>query len=91
MECLIISYDVDKETMPNYNYGTLHRAIKSYGDWLHLTESTWAVYTEHRREAILADLRKNYIPHPNYLVVVGCDNNPQGDFITPDWRPRGSY
>ncbi|MCK4241417.1 MAG: hypothetical protein KAX30_07315 [Candidatus Atribacteria bacterium] len=41
MACYIISYDLRKDR----DYEALYEAIKSYGTWAHITESTWAVTT----------------------------------------------
>ena len=41
MACYIISYDLRGAR----DYETLYEAIKSYGTWGHITESTWAVVT----------------------------------------------
>ena len=41
MPCYIISYDLRNQR----DYESLHEAIKSYGTWAHITESTWAVVT----------------------------------------------
>ena len=42
MKCYIISYDL----RGNRDYGSLYKAIKSYPNWAHITESTWAIVTE---------------------------------------------
>lgn len=41
MSCYIISYDLRAAR----NYDVLYDAIKSYGTWAHITESTWAIVT----------------------------------------------
>ncbi|HEX6367542.1 MAG TPA: CRISPR-associated protein Cas2 [Longimicrobium sp.] len=41
MACYIISYDLRRQR----NYDELYKAIKSYGTWAHVLESTWAVVT----------------------------------------------
>lgn len=41
MATYIISYDLRK----NRNYDGLYGAIKSYGTWAKITESTWAIKT----------------------------------------------
>lgn len=41
MASYIISYDLRKDR----DYEALYEAIKSYGTWAHITESTWAVTT----------------------------------------------
>ena len=41
MSCYIISYDLRKER----DYPSLYEAIKSYGTWARITDSTWAIVT----------------------------------------------
>jgi len=41
MACYIISYDL----IGKRDYEALYEAIKSYGAWAQITESTWAVVT----------------------------------------------
>ena len=41
MKCYIISYDLRNLR----NYDSLYKAIKSYGTWAKITESTWGVVT----------------------------------------------
>ncbi len=41
MACYVISYDLRKQR----NYEALFEAIKSYGTWAHVLESTWAIKT----------------------------------------------
>ena len=43
MSSKIISYDL---CAPGRNYDDLRKAIKAYGIWAHITESTWFVKTE---------------------------------------------
>jgi hypothetical protein len=40
MKCYIITYDL---RMPGRNYQSLYDAIKAFGTWGKITESTWAV------------------------------------------------
>lgn len=40
MTSMIIEYDLRS---PGRNYDDLYRAIKSYGAWAHITESTWFI------------------------------------------------
>jgi len=42
MPCYIISYDLRN----NRNYESLYKAIKDYGTWARITESTWAIVTD---------------------------------------------
>lgn len=43
MNSMIISYDLLK---PGHRYDALIEAIKSYGTWAHITESTWFIKTD---------------------------------------------
>lgn len=43
MASKIITYDL---CSPGRNYDDLYKAIKAYGTWAHLTESTWFVKTD---------------------------------------------
>ena len=40
MTSMIIEYDLRS---PGRNYDELYKAIKSYGVWAHITESTWFI------------------------------------------------
>lgn len=42
MTSMIIEYDL---RAPGRNYDGLHKAIKAYGVWAHITESTWFIKT----------------------------------------------
>lgn len=52
--CYIISYDLRKSR----NYDPLYQALKSYGKWARITESTWAVVTTTSAVEIRDRLRK---------------------------------
>jgi hypothetical protein len=41
----LVTYDVRDPSTPEV-YEELHKAIKSYGTWAHITESCWAVLSE---------------------------------------------
>ena len=43
MSSKVISYDL---CAPGRNYDDLYKAIKSYGVWAHITESTWFIKTD---------------------------------------------
>jgi hypothetical protein len=47
--CYIISYDLCK---PGRNYDQLYEEIKSFPQWGHLTQSTWAVISSEDSESI---------------------------------------
>ena len=42
MSSKIIEYDL---RAPGRNYNDLYKAIKAYGTWAHITESTWFIKT----------------------------------------------
>lgn len=42
MTSMIVEYDLRS---PGRNYDELYKAIKSYGTWAHITESTWFIKT----------------------------------------------
>lgn len=65
MNCYIISYDKAGDG----SYEELHAAIKEFGTWAHVTESTWAVKTEWKAEEIRDDLAQ-YLPKGSRLFVV---------------------
>ncbi len=52
MQCYIISYDLINQS----DYKSLHKAIKSYGTWAHISESIWAVYTSSSAKQIRDNL-----------------------------------
>lgn len=43
MSSKIIEYDLRQ---PGRDYDALYEAIKSYGPWAHITESTWFIKTD---------------------------------------------
>lgn len=55
MPAYIISYDLRKKR----DYEALIDAIKAYGTWGHITESTWAVVTS----TSAVDVRDNLTPY----------------------------
>lgn len=48
MACYIVCYDLRKQR----NYEDLYKAIKSYGTYAHILESTWAVVSQKTVEQI---------------------------------------
>lgn len=55
MKCYIISYDLKNQR----DYESLYKAIKSYGTWAHITESTWAIVTDQKATEIRNELGKH--------------------------------
>ena len=65
MSCYMISYDMAE----GGDYNALHKAFKSYGNWAHIAESTWAVVTE-RDHKTVRDHIGQYLPDGSRLIVV---------------------
>lgn len=63
--CYIISYDMAGRD----NYDDLYKAIKAYGTWARITESTWAVVTKNSARKIRDDLNQ-HLPEDSRLFVV---------------------
>ena len=76
MSSKIISYDL---CAPGRNYDELYKAIKAYGTWAHITESTWFVKTESScvevRDELLSHLDKNDRIFVGELTGVAAWNN----------------
>jgi hypothetical protein len=60
----IISYDLKGD-----DYEPLYEAIKSYGTWAHITESTWAVVSS-KKAVDIRDHLGEYLPKGSRLFVV---------------------
>lgn len=65
MPCYLISYDLRKSR----DYQSLYDAIKSYGTWAHILESTWAVVSQ-RTAAQVRDHLAQYIDGDDGLFVL---------------------
>ncbi len=63
--CYIISYDM----AAGGDYEELYEAIKEYGTWAHITESTWAVVTDEDHKEIRDSLGQ-FLPKGSRLFVV---------------------
>ena len=63
--CYIISYDL----VGNRKYPELYKAIKSYGTWARITESTWAVLTDDSA-VMIRDYLDKFIDLDDGIVVV---------------------
>lgn len=55
------------------DYNSLIEAIKSYGTWAHITESTWAIVTE-KSSSDVRDHLVNYINKGGRVMVVKSAN-----------------
>jgi hypothetical protein len=67
----IISYDLKDGKEEDYN--NLYEAIKKYGAWAHITESTWAIVTEIDPTTIRDEL-KEIVPEKSSIFVVKTDH-----------------
>jgi FAD/FMN-containing dehydrogenase len=65
MKCYIITYDLRKFR----NYDALYFAIKSYGTWGKITESTWAIVTN-QNTAEIRNYLLNFIDDDDRLFVI---------------------
>jgi hypothetical protein len=81
----IISYDVAK----GGQYEPLINAIKAYGTWAHITESTWAVVTSKEATQIRDNLIK-FLPEGSRLIVVKSGTEAAwGDVLcSNDWLKK---
>lgn len=65
MPCYIISYDLRADR----DYDELYEAIKSYGTWAHILESTWGVVTNKTATEIRDHLQKHMDADDGLFVV----------------------
>ena len=65
MPAYIISYDLRQQR----DYDSLYEAIKSYGTWAHIAESTWAVVTSSSAVAVRDHLSKHVDADDRIFVV----------------------
>lgn len=66
MATYIISYDLRK---PGRDYEDLYDAIKSYGAWAHITESTWGVVTTRSAVQVRDHLTKHLDSNDGIFVL----------------------
>jgi hypothetical protein len=65
MKCYIISFDLKAYR----NYDRFYDAIKSYGTWAKITESTWAIVTSQNTTQI-RDLLMQHIDSDDRLFII---------------------
>jgi len=65
MRCYIIAYDLRLYR----NYEALHNAIKSYGTWGKINESTWAIVTQ-QNSIQIRDYLLNFMDKDDRLFVI---------------------
>jgi hypothetical protein len=82
MACYIVPYDLRKQR----NYDELYEAIKSYGTWAHILESTWAVETT-KSAVEVRDHLLEFIDSDDGLFVIksGKEAAWQGVICKNDW------
>ena len=65
--CYIVSYDLKNGDSSDYE--DLLEAIKSYGKWAHITESTWALVTQEDASDIFDNLTQHMKAGDRLFVV----------------------
>ena len=76
LQTYVISYDMAW----GGDYDTLYEAIKSYGAWAHIAESTWAVLIEYSAE-VIRDHLSEYLPDGSRLFVVRSGDEAAGQYL----------
>ncbi|MFM7852290.1 MAG: hypothetical protein ACKO96_10350 [Flammeovirgaceae bacterium] len=66
-KAFIISYDINNGTPEDYE--NVYEAIKEYGTWAHITESTWAIVTTERAKEV-RDKLIDLMPTGSSIFVV---------------------
>jgi hypothetical protein len=64
-KCYIVSYDLTA----GEDYGPLYEALKAYGTWAKISESTWAIVTE-QTAAQIRDHLTQFIGKDDRLFIV---------------------
>lgn len=67
MTSMIIEYDL---RAPSRNYDDLYKAIKAYGVWAHITESTWFIKTNESCAQVRDKLLKHMDSNDRIFVAV---------------------
>ena len=65
MTCYVISYDLVKKR----DYEGLYKAIKAYGTYAHITESTWAIVTTDEAKQIRDNLQKHIDSDDRIFII----------------------
>lgn len=83
--CYIISYDLRSTR----NYDSLYGAIKSYGTWAHILESTWAIVTS-KSAGEIRDHLMNFLDEDDRIFVIrsGAEAAWRGIECSSDWLKR---
>ena len=67
MACYIVTYDLVEAEGGDYE--ELIAAIKAYGTWAHITESTWAIVSDDRAKDV-RDHLLTYVPDGSRMFVL---------------------
>ena len=67
MTCYLITYDLNRGTRSDYD--DLYAAIKSYGTWARVTESTWLVATDQKASEIRDFLLEHLDENDRLLIL----------------------
>ena len=68
MNSYLITYDIREPSTPAI-YEELHKAIKTYGAWAHITESCWAVVSDKKASEIRDHLLLSMRAHDRIIVL----------------------
>lgn len=81
--CFIIMYDLRS---PGQDYVQLHQAIKSFGIWGKITESSWAIVSNLTAEAI-RNFLLGYIDRNDRIMVIQSGKVAAWHNVmaSPDW------
>lgn len=71
MKCYLIIYDLKQ---PGMDYKSLYQAIKSFGTWGKITESTWAIVTNLSPNQIY-DFLVKHIDRNDRLFIIKSGRN----------------
>lgn len=83
--CYIVSYDLAS----GGDYERLYNAIKEYGIWAHITESTWAVVTEYSAVQVRDDIEQHLSEGSRIFVVKsGVEAAWQNVICRNDWLKK---
>lgn len=84
-KCYIISFDLK----PNRSYQNFSDAIKTYGTWARITESTFAVLTESKASEVRDYLIQFLYPNDKIFVIKSGGKAAWRNVISdPDWLKK---
>lgn len=66
MKCFIITYDLRK---PGRDYNSLYEALKSFGTWGKINESTWAIVSSLTSRQIYDFLSKHIDANDRIFII----------------------